>query len=570
MSSRSFAPRRAPRLVLTALACLFCLSTIGDAQLAAPNAIDFHVRAPTQRLEMVVNSSRNLALDKKIPRAQVNNPEVVQLTPLSASQIQVSALKPGVTQVNLWDQDKNVYTVDIIVYADARELEMLLKAQFPKAALEVRPLNSSVVISGYVPRPDTVSRITQMAEDYYPKVINNITVGGVQQVLLQVKVMEVSRTKLRTLGIDWATTNGSDFFVSSVAGLIDAATASTGGIAGVGTDQIRFGILDGPNTFQAYLEALRQHNLVKVLAEPTLVTVSGRPASFNVGGEFPIVVPASLGSATIQFKEFGTRIDFVPIVLGNGSIRLEIRPTVSEVDSSRNVVIGTFTVPGLKTRWVDTAVEMQAGQTLALAGLVQEKVESETKGIPVLMELPLVGGAFRRVTEQRNEIELLIMVTPELVEALDPDDVPSCGPGRFTTSPNDRDFYLKGHLEVPKCCPDGSCPGCRGILPRPKNAPPGTESDLPLGAGVLDRRSTPSMTRDIGPMSRYVSQTPQPALSSTAVPRSRRISEGHTAGDARTNRYMRDNVSDATLTDRTDAATFQPRLIGPIGYDVQN
>ena len=209
---------------------------------------------------------------------------------------------------------------------------MLLQTEFPQASLRVRPLATSVVLSGRVDRSDEVSRIVTMAEDYYPKVINNITVGGVQQVMLHVQVMEVSRTKLRSLGFDWAYFNGDDYVIQSVSGLIAQAAAGAGTATGTGGDTIEFGVVNGDNAFFGFLDALRDNSLAKVLAEPTLVTVSGRAASFNSGGEFPILVPQSLGTIAIEYKDFGTRVDFVPIVLGNGNIRLEVRPQVSELD----------------------------------------------------------------------------------------------------------------------------------------------------------------------------------------------------------------------------------------------
>jgi pilus assembly protein CpaC len=443
----------------------FCLPA--SAQQATNPSLIHEVHAPKERLEMTVNTSRILSLDKKIPQAQVNNPEILELTPLSPTQIQVFAKKTGVTQVNLWGEGEKIFTVDVIVYGDAQELSMLLQSQFPNAALKVIPVSNGVLISGYVDQPEHVGRIVQISEEYYPNVINNITVGGVQQVLLHVKVMEVSRTKLRALGFDFTKfTNGTAMFSSTVSGLI----------SGIGADAVStpddanmvFKVVDGGSSFFGVLQALRDDQLMKVLAEPTLVTVSGRPAFFQVGGEFPILVPQSMGTVSIEFKKFGTQVDFVPIVLGNGRIRLEVRPRVSEVDNTRSVEIGGTTIPGLRVREVDTGVEMKAGQTLAIAGLVQNRVEAQRRGVPWVSDLPYVGALFRKVEEQMNEIELLVMVTPELVEAMDPNQVPTCGPGTTTTSPNDWELGLRGHIEVPKCCPPG--PGSENAATYGSNA----------------------------------------------------------------------------------------------------
>ena len=436
------------------------------AQDAIHQPVTFRIDGPTQRLEMVVATSRILTLEHKIPKLLVNNPEVVRATPISPNQVQLSALLPGVTQLNVWDENQGLYTVDVVVTPDGRQLQMLIKSEFPDAEVRVRPLAQSVYLSGYVPSPAAVNSILRIAEDYYPKVVNNMTVAGVQQILLKTKVMEVSRTKLRQAGFDWnLDVDGQSFVVQSVNGLLTGAGIPTS------KDTVRFGIVDGNSAFYGYIDALRRNDLIKVLAEPQLTTVSGRAAQFHSGGEFPIIVPQSLGTVSIEYRSYGTRVDFVPIVLGNGNLRLEVRPSVSEIDPSRSVVIDGTSVPALRTRWVDTGVEMKAGQTLALAGLLQTRVEARNSGLPWLADIPWFGAPFRRVSEVVNEIELLILVTPEFVDASDPEELPPCGPGESTTSPNDVELYLRGYLEVPKCCEDGSCPKCQGGMPSEMSVP---------------------------------------------------------------------------------------------------
>jgi len=419
------------------------------------------VHADVDRMELTVNASKILTIDGKFTRAQVNNPEVVTVTPLSPNEIQISALKAGVTQIHLWDADKRVYSLDVSVYGDVRELQMALKDQYPNSVIRVYRYSSSLVLKGYVEEPESVSTIVRLAEDYAPKVINNLDVGGTQQGVLHVQVMEVSRTKLRTLGFYFANLSGDDFVISSITGLIDVAT-SQGGTAAASQDTVRFGIVNDPNSFFGFIRALRQNDLMKILSEPKIVTVSGRPASFNVGGEFPVLVPQSLGTVSIEYKKFGTQVDVLPIVLGNGKIRIEVRPRVSEIDSTRSVEVNNFTIPGLRVREIDTGVEMQAGQVLALGGLVQNRIEAQNKGLPYLSDLPFVGAAFRSVEHTNNEIELLILVRPELVAAMDPHEVPPGRPGLNTVDPTDSELYWKGYLEVPRCpgCTDPGCPYC--------------------------------------------------------------------------------------------------------------
>ncbi|MCA9184564.1 MAG: pilus assembly protein N-terminal domain-containing protein [Planctomycetales bacterium] len=451
--------------LLGALLLSHSVASFARAQTTPGQPVHFRVTSETQRLEMVVRTSRILTLDNDVPRMLVNNPGIIKATPLSPNQVQLSALQPGVTQVNLWDTKQKLYTVDVVVSADARELENLLATMFPTAQLSVKPLAQSVVISGYVPSPDMISRIHRVAEDYYPNVIDNMKVAGVQTVLLHTKVMEVSRTKLRTAGVDWGLVNGNDFVIQGVSGLISKQASQAGVATGLGGDTVRFGIVDGANNFFGFLELLRKNNLAKVLAEPTLVTTSGRPASFHSGGEFPILIPQSLGTVSVEYRQFGTRVDYVPFVLGNGRVRLEVRPLVSEIDPARSVTLNNVTIPGLRSRWVDTAVEMKAGQTLALAGLLQTRIESENRGIPWLADLPWAGAAFRRVQETNNEIELLILVTPEFADAMDPHEVPCGGPGTNTTSPTDTELYWRGYLEVPNCDPQAGAGVMTNELP---------------------------------------------------------------------------------------------------------
>ncbi len=553
---------------------LLALCLMGSAAIAAisptyvngQQAINFRVDKASQRLEMVVNSSRILTLDTDVPRVLVANPDIMKVVPLSPNQVQVSALRPGVTQINLWDREGAIRSVDVIVYADARQLEMILKSEFPNATIRVRPIGKSVLLTGSVNRPEAVTRIVEIAETFYPKVINNVTVGGVHQVTLHVKVMEVSRTKLRAIGFDWGNLSGDgDFVIQSAAGLVANAISGGGGVVGTGLDTIRFGIVDNNNEFFGFLEALRANNVIKILAEPTLTSISGRPAYFHEGGEFPILVPSGLGTTGVQYKQFGTRVDFVPIVLGNGNIRLEVRPHVSEVDPTRGVDLEGVTVPGLRDRSVETAVEMRSGQTLAIAGLIQTRTEAENIGLPFLSDLPWVGSMFRRVREEVNEIELLVTVRPELVAPLDSCQVPMQGPGEFTTSPTDIDLYARGYLEVPKCCPDTRCRPPQGYT----TAPVGVDGQPLSGQGVIQGNGSsfmpapeeypllpPTTSTPTAPGS--AQQVPTPAYRAPlTVPAT--TGPYYPANAANRYRQVRANVP-VTPDDKTN-------VFGPSGYD---
>jgi pilus assembly protein CpaC len=466
---------------------------VAPAMAVPPGTVVHKVRGLHDRIEMVISTSRILSLDQKIPQVQVNNPDILDVTPLSPKEVQIAAKKTGVTQVNLWGEDKRIFTVDVTVFGDARELAAVLKAQFPRTTLNVVPVGTAVLLSGYVDQPEHVSRIVQIAEQFYPRVINNMTVSGVQQVLLHVKVMEVSRTKLRKLGFDFQTIFGGTTITSTVNGISpDTATL----------------LVNHTADFTGLLEALREDKLMKIMAEPNLVAISGRPAYFIVGGELGYVIQGGggVGTTTAAFKPYGTRLDFVPIVQGNGRIRLEVRSEVSEKDAANSPEISDGP-PSLKTRTIETGVEMLAGQTLAIGGLLQTRIESQNGGFPWISEVPYLGVPFRRVKEEMNEVELVILVTPELVEAMDAREVPPCGPGSQTTSPGDWAFYMKGHLEVPKCCPNCEGRGCaacarsganaNGAVPQNPNDP-----SNPNGAGGMSRANPrlgpPSFVGPIG------------------------------------------------------------------------
>ena len=580
------------------------------AVLEPPASVVRHISGPSEKLEITTNSSRILTLDKKIPRVQVNNPELLAVTPLSANQVQVSAKKAGVTQVNLWDEDGKIHTVDVYIYGDVRELEHAYKTQFPHSAIKVYRYSGSLVLAGFVDRPDYVAPILRLAEDYSPKVINNIQVGGVQQVLLKVRIFEVSRTKLRRLGTDWAYLGGSgDFAINSVSGLIgDFSNGGGDSVIDAFGDTFAFGIVDGDSAFFGFLDALQQHQIAKILAEPNLVAISGRPAQFLEGGEIPILVPQSLGTTSIEYKPFGTQVDFLPIVLGNGNIRLEVRPQISSIDDDNGIVLQNVVVPGLKTRSVDTAVEMRAGQTFALAGLIQRETESLNRGLPYLSDLPIIGLPFRKTEERVNEIELLIMVTPEFVDPLDPCEVPICGPGMGTMSPDNCELYWGGHVEVPNmcnqcgpqgcvpthghepCCPgdpwgSGCAPGGPAYGPTPyhENGPmhgpdaqllPTPAEAVPVGEPAHGELMLPPAPQGAalprGGQQQMSPSAPRMAQRPTNPPRSSHLAPHSSQPPARPPQYVRNPSKPFNPTWGQPArpqATASDGLIGPVGYD---
>jgi pilus assembly protein CpaC len=408
------------------------------SQWSLPNAVlNVDPNGNRQMLEMVVNTSREIVADLPFRRVRIQNPEVIKAIPLEGgNRLQISALRTGVTQVDLLGADDSVASVEVVVMGDVRELETILRRTFPKASLELTPISQGIIVNGFVSSSSDVETLNLIAQQYFPTVINRVTVTGIHTVQLHTQIMEVSRTKLRTLGIDWELLDGNDLISSTVADVLNTTT-------------FQWTVVDNNTRFSMGIEALRRNNLVKVLASPTLTAVDGRPASFNVGGEIPILVPSGLGMVGVQYREFGTRIDYVAKVLGNGRIYLEVRPYVSEIDPSRSVTLQGVSVPGLRSRFLETGVELNAGQTLALGGLLQVRTETINTGLPGLADIPYLGVFFRKVREEQNEIELLITVTPDYAGAMDPHQVPLMLPGIGTQSPNDKELYLKGYMEVP-------------------------------------------------------------------------------------------------------------------------
>lgn len=440
--------------------CWACLSSGTAFAQAVPSARGgvaipdgkFVVSKNQDQMQLVINSSKLLELDQDITKSIVHNDAMIQVQPISRNQLMVSAKATGVTQIDLYDKNEVMRTVQVVVLGDARELEAVLKSEFPTANIMVRPINNAVILSGQVTSDEHVEQVVTIAEQYYPTVINKIGVVGMHTVMLHTQVLEVSRTKLRELGIDWGLGTGNDFVGQSVSGVMRAGT----GFSSTGLDTFKVGVVENSTSFFTFIRALRSNNLVKVMADPTVVAIDGRPASFNSGGEFPILVPAGLGQVGVEFREFGTRLDFVAKVRGDGRIFLEVRPTISEIDTSRTVTLSGVSVPGLRSRFVDTAVELRAGQTLALAGLLQVRTETQSIGLPGLADIPYLGAAFRANREVQNEVELLITVTPDFAGPMEACEVPPGGPGYNSTNPNDREFYGKGYMEVPTNCGPGS------------------------------------------------------------------------------------------------------------------
>lgn len=316
------------------------------------------------------------------------------------------------------------------------------------------------------PQPGQAAGGGQQQQLVPDDVINLIRVPGPQQVLLKVRVAELNRTSLRQIGADLFGHDPGNFTlgtrvnnaVSGASAIIDPVTGLTTNLSNtrsffdtaMGTTV--FGIFDRAE-FAIFLQALRRNNILKILAEPNLMAINGHSASFLAGGEFPIPVPQAGGGGqtpvvTVQFRQFGVLLSFIPFVLDGDVIRLSVDPEVSNIDRTLSVTVaaGSTPVPGLNTRKAHTTVELRHGQTLAIAGLLQVTLAGGTDRIPGLGDLPILGPLFSNTTSERQEKELVVLVTPYIVEPMNADQVPP-GPGDEVKAPNDLEFYLLSRIE---------------------------------------------------------------------------------------------------------------------------
>jgi pilus assembly protein CpaC len=447
------------------------------------------------KLTLVELQTRIVELSNRIRTVDGHDPEIITIDAVSKNRIRLKAEKPGVTSFSLTDEFDNVYTVEVFVDADVRALQSMLKRLFPGASIEVVGLNGDVLLRGWVIDPTEIPRIVEVAKKFAPNVLDQMNVGGVSQVQLQVKVMEVQRSKLRELGFNFLHVGQNGYFSSNIGQLapINSTTLPFGGPPSVTVNPAalagptaQFAVVGSDSIFQAFIEAVETNSLAKVLAETTLVTNSGRPATMLAGGQFPILVPQSLGTVTIQYREFGVRMEALPLVLGNGRLRLDVAPEVSERDFTGAVSVGGFVVPGITIRRVNTQVEMRFGETLMLGGLILQR-ETETRiKVPFLGDLPWIGSAFSRRRSDVGETEVMIMVTPQMAAPITPGQLPITGPGTNTESPASREFYFDGFMEVPRYNPNtdpiGSPSEITVVNPEAVGAPVFAEPSLPPAA----------------------------------------------------------------------------------------
>lgn len=408
-------------------------------------------------LRLVVGTSLVYKSPVPFTRASLANPEIIETLVLSTRELYVMGKTVGMTNLTVWGRDGRVMAVhDVEVAPDLARLKTQLHQLLPdETQIQITATHDHVTLSGTIGSAVRLNQVLTLAEAYAPKkVVNLLQVSGVQQVMLEVRVAEMDRTLLRRFGFNASFTDGSgkSFGVSALKNLASFAADSALPLAappfGLAVSQAvnaLFRFQSGSSTWTGFIDALKENNLAKVLAEPTLVAISGQEASFLAGGEFPIPVPQAFGVTTVQFKKFGVQLNFTPVVLDQRRMSITVTPEVSELNFANGLVLQGVTVPSINTRRASTVIELGDGQSFAVAGLLRDQVREIVSKYPVLGDIPILGALFRSSQFQKNETELIIVVTPHLVAPTTEAKLP-LPTGRFI-EPDDFDFYVMGRMQ---------------------------------------------------------------------------------------------------------------------------
>jgi pilus assembly protein CpaC len=380
-------------------------------------------------VNVLVGQSRVINFDKPIGRFSVSNPDIAEAVLVAPDQVLVNGKAFGQVNFIAWEQSGGKFIVfDVFVRANLSLIDSQIRALFPKDDIRLSQANGSVVISGSVTDPKTVAQVQSVIEAAGFKTVNMLAspVKNALQVQLQVRVAEVSRSKMRELGSSYATANGGTSVFASGGGPATLNETSGGVMKYLFSGANLFLFNSAINT-QALIHALTTQGAIRALAEPNLIAMDGQEASFLAGGEYPVPVIQSgseRNSVSIVFKAYGVRLTFKPTIIDEDHIRLELEPEVSTIDFSTGVKFDGFLIPGLRTRRAKTGVELRDGQSFALAGLLDNSESRSISKIPILGDIPILGALFKSKEYQKQETELMFFVTAKLVKPVSPDDLP--------------------------------------------------------------------------------------------------------------------------------------------------
>ena len=379
-------------------------------------------------LRVMVGKSLLINTTERLKRISVTDPAIAFAQVITPTQILVHGKSPGEISLLIWDELERSRSFDLRVDVDVSACTEEEHRVFPDEQISVTPSRAAIVLSGHVSTEDVAKRAGELASAYSPKVVNVLTFGpvGAQEVLLQVKFAEVDRSALTQLGINFISTGAANTIGTITTGQYGGfgpQTITPGGQTSSGTgtqtssainNVLNLFVFRPDINFGAVIQALETKNLLQILAEPNLIAVNGKEASFLAGGQFPfpIVQPGNgFTAVTISFKEFGVRLQFTPVITPNGNIHLKVAPEVSTLDFANALTISGFTVPALSTRKAETEFELQDGQSFVIAGLMDNRVTDIYNKIPGLGDIPILGSFFRSKSIQRSNSELMVLCT---------------------------------------------------------------------------------------------------------------------------------------------------------------
>jgi pilus assembly protein CpaC len=417
--------------------------------------IDREVGA-SRSLQLELGQNRLLVLSEQIVRVSVADPRVADLKVITPTQLLLTAKGVGATDLSLWNRRDEPLVLALEVSRNLESLRKQLKELLPQEDIQASAAGDLVILSGEASDVRVPDRALEIARLHAEKVANLIKVRGNQQVQLEVKFAEVSRNGLRQMSVNILHQDALGRFIGGGVGP-NTSPAATLALPGTG----RFGMPpvfapDKPSAFSlffsgipkfplsAMVSLLESSGLAKILAEPTLVALSGQEAKFLAGGEFPIPLSTGLGNTTVNWKKFGIILNFTPTVIDQSTIHLKLMTEVSDVDPTRGVSLGGFFIPGLTSRQSETTVRLGDGQSFAIAGLLSNRVRSQIDKIPFFGDLPILGALFRSVDYRRDESELLVVITAHLAKPLAPHEVPALPTDEELNDPGDFELFLLG------------------------------------------------------------------------------------------------------------------------------
>lgn len=408
------------------------------AEASLPSRTEATGAAP---LRVMVGKSLLINTSERLKRVSVTDPAVADIDVVTPTQILVHGRSAGEVSLLIWDELERSRSFDLRVDVDVTAAAEEEKSVFPDEQIIVTPSRSAIVLSGHVSDESVAKRAEAIATAYSKNVVNVLTFGptGAQEVLLEVKFAEVDRSATTQLGINIFSTGAGNTIGTITTGQYggfpaQTITDSTGNTSGnITTNETISDVLNlflfNPNIhLGVVIKALEQKSLLQILAEPNLIAVNGKEASFLAGGEFPfpIVQPGQgFTAVTIQFKEFGVKLRFKPVIMPNGNIHLNVTPEVSTLDFADALTISGFTVPALSTRRAETEFEIQDGQSFVIAGLMDNRVTNIMNKIPGLGDIPILGAFFRSKSLQKSNAELMVLCT---VRKISPNALPPAAP----------------------------------------------------------------------------------------------------------------------------------------------